>query len=87
MAELHNAGCSDEQVARLLEFITIQGENDEILRKLETIDINNEQFQTGARELHDVLTGLTVACTRLCRQAAAKPAGVFRPIPMKMYPT
>ena len=58
MAELHNAGCSDEQVARLLEFITIQGENDEILRKLETIDINNEQFQTGARELHDVLTAL-----------------------------
>jgi len=58
MAELHDVGCSDEQVAHLLEFITIQGENDEILHKLETIDINNEQFQTGARELHDVLTAL-----------------------------
>ena len=31
MAELHDVGCSDEQVVRLLEFITIQGENDEIL--------------------------------------------------------
>ncbi|TWP23188.1 histidine--tRNA ligase, partial [TM7 phylum sp. oral taxon 349] len=58
VAELHDAGCSGEQVARLLEFITIQGENDEILHKLETIDINNEQFQTGARELRDVLMAL-----------------------------
>ena len=58
VAELHDAGCSGEQVARLLEFITIQGENDEILHKLEMVGINNEQFQTGARELHDVLTAL-----------------------------
>lgn len=58
VAELHDAGCSGEQVARLLEFITIQGENDEILHKLEMIGINNEQFQAGARELHEVLTAL-----------------------------
>lgn len=58
VAELHDAGCSGEQVARLLEFITIQGENDEILHKLEMIGINNEQFQMGARELHEVLTAL-----------------------------
>ena len=58
VAELHDAGCSGEQVARLLEFITIQGENDEILHKLEMVGINNEQFQAGARELHEVLTAL-----------------------------
>ncbi len=58
VAELHDAGCSGEQVARLLEFITIQGENNEILHKLEMVGINNEQFQAGARELHEVLTAL-----------------------------
>lgn len=58
VAELHDAGCSGEQVARLLEFITIQGENDEILHKLEMVGINNKQFQAGARELHEVLTAL-----------------------------
>jgi histidine--tRNA ligase len=58
IAELHDAGCSDEQVTRLLEFIVIRGENSEILHELETIGIENEQFQAGVSELREVLAAL-----------------------------
>ena len=58
IAELHDAGCSDEQVTRLLEFIAIRGENSEILHELETIGIENEQFQAGVSELREVLAAL-----------------------------
>ena len=58
IAELHDAGCSDEQVTRLLEFIAIRGENSKILHELETIGIENEQFQAGVSELREVLAAL-----------------------------
>ena len=58
IAELHDAGCNGEQVARLLEFIAIRGENSEVLRRLEAIGIENEQFQAGVSELREVLAAL-----------------------------
>jgi histidyl-tRNA synthetase len=52
--ELKGVGLNDEQVAQVLKFTAITGENDEVLAQLKALGIQNETFQDGLDKL-DVL--------------------------------
>lgn len=49
--ELSELGCSAEVIEKLLEFISIDGTNDEILEILNNLDYDNEVFREGRDEL------------------------------------
>ncbi|KKT38852.1 MAG: histidyl-tRNA synthetase, histidyl-tRNA synthetase [Candidatus Collierbacteria bacterium GW2011_GWC1_45_47] len=53
--ELVNLGLKEEDAAKLIELISISGSNEEILIKLQEIDINVEKFGEGVRELIEVV--------------------------------
>ena len=56
--ELINIGVSDEKCNSILEFIEITGSNDEILSKLDSLNIENEVFVNGFSELKQVVKNL-----------------------------
>ena len=53
-AELRKAGCDDSQILRVIEFVAIAGENDEILTALEALPDMNDSFREGAAQLRAV---------------------------------
>lgn len=55
LGELGDLGLPESKNQKLLEFIKINGSNDEIIAKLEDFKIENEAFQTGLDELKTVI--------------------------------
>ncbi len=53
--ELLESGITKEQIEKILEFITIKGNNDEIIQALNDLEIDNEIFNEGVDELKTVL--------------------------------
>ncbi|MBQ7285548.1 MAG: histidine--tRNA ligase [Alphaproteobacteria bacterium] len=55
LGELGDLGLPESKNQKLLEFIKINGSNNEIIAKLEDFKIENEAFQTGLDELKTVI--------------------------------
>lgn len=53
--ELKNLGLEDSAVERIMEFINIKGENNEIIASLNNLAIENEMFKEGLEELTQVV--------------------------------
>ncbi len=53
--ELEKVGVPTESINKILEFIEIEGTTDEKLQKLQDLNIENEAFQTGLKELTQVV--------------------------------
>ena len=56
--ELNKLGLEEMQVEQILEFIEIEGTTDEKIEKLENLEIQNEQYQTGVAELKEVIKNI-----------------------------
>lgn len=54
-AELLEVGVSEENADKILNFITIEGTNKEIIKQLENLGIENESFKEGVSELTTVI--------------------------------
>jgi len=57
-AELATAGCNEAQTAKVLEFVAIDGANDEILNALRGLSIDNADFTQGLAELTALVSAL-----------------------------
>lgn len=55
LGELHDLGLPEAKNQALLQFIKISGSNEEILSKLQSLSVNNENFDTGVAELSTVI--------------------------------
>ena len=55
LGELGDMGLPEEKNQKLLNFIKINGSNQEIIAKLEDLNIKNENFQNGLEELKTVI--------------------------------
>ena len=53
--ELKELSIADDQIEKIIEFISINGSNKEKLKTLEDLNIDNELFKTGLEELKDVI--------------------------------
>ena len=53
--ELKEIGVSEDSINKIISFISIEGNNDEKLNKLENLNIDNEVFQNGLFELKEVV--------------------------------
>lgn len=53
--ELLEVGVSEENADKILNFITIEGTNKEIIKQLENLGIENESFKEGVSELTTVI--------------------------------
>ena len=56
LGELGDLGLAEDKKQSLLKFIKINGLNDEIIAKLEELNISNENFAAGLAELKTVIT-------------------------------
>ncbi len=56
LGELSDLGLAEDKKQSLLKFIKINGLNDEIIAKLEELNIDNDSFVTGLAELKTVIT-------------------------------
>ncbi len=56
LGELGDMGLPEEKNKELLNFIKINGSNQEIIAKLEDLNISNENFQNGLEELKTVIS-------------------------------
>ena len=56
--ELRTAGCNDEQTAKVLEFVALTGNNDEILAALSNLSIQDATFMQGYEELSGLVEAL-----------------------------
>ena len=56
--ELNKLVLEEMQVEQILEFIEIEGTTDEKIEKLENLEIQNEQYQTGVAELKEVIKNI-----------------------------
>jgi len=56
--ELRTAGCNDEQTAKVLEFVALTGNNDEILAALSNLSIQDATFVQGYEELSGLVEAL-----------------------------
>ena len=56
--ELLNLGLDKDTVTKVLSFIGIKGANDEIISSLKELNISNEVFNTGLKELEYVINSL-----------------------------
>ncbi len=54
-AEIKEFGISDENIDKILDFISIRGTNDETIEKLKAFNIKNEKFLEGLDELEKVV--------------------------------
>lgn len=52
--ELKEQGLSDEGINKVIQFIGIEGNNEEIIESLKALKIDNEIFQEGLKELESV---------------------------------
>lgn len=52
--ELIKTGLSETNVEKILDFITIEGSAAEVVEKLKSLTIDNEEFKTGVTELEEV---------------------------------
>ena len=57
-ADLLSLEIPADKTEKILDFITIDGNNAEVVQKLESLGIQNESFQTGLAELKDVIHGM-----------------------------
>lgn len=55
LKEIRELGIKEEGIKLIQNFINIQGSNDEILEKLNSINIDNEIFNLGKQELTEVI--------------------------------
>ena len=53
--ELKEINLSDESILKIIDFISIDGDTDEKINKLEKLNLNNEVFNEGLTELKDVI--------------------------------
>lgn len=53
--EISKLGVSSEVTDKIIEFIQIKGSTDEILQKLEALNISNEKYLKGVEELKEVV--------------------------------
>ena len=53
--ELKKLELKKEQISKIIDFIEIQGSNDEKIEKLKNLAINNEQYKQGVQELSDLV--------------------------------
>lgn len=53
--ELKKIGLKQEQINKIIDFIEIQGNNDEKIEKLKNLAIDNEQYEKGVQELNDLV--------------------------------
>ncbi len=51
-------GLNDEQVNRVFDFTSIDGSNDDILKRLNELGVENETFKTGVAEITTVIKSL-----------------------------
>jgi len=56
VAAFEKEGLSSEQIDSILSFVTVTGDNDEVVGKLKELGINSELFDQGVREL-EILVG------------------------------
>lgn len=56
--ELAKIGLKQEQIKQIIEFIEIEGSTDEKIKKLEELEIQNEQYQTGVNELKETVKNI-----------------------------
>lgn len=56
--ELKELLIEENQIEKILEFININGSNEEKLSALENLNIDNELFQTGLEELRNVISAV-----------------------------
>jgi histidyl-tRNA synthetase len=52
---LEQAGCSNDDIAQVLDFIQIDGSNAEVIDKLNGLNIDNDQFVVGLSEMTELL--------------------------------
>ena len=57
-SELANIGLSGMQIGQVLTFTQIQGDNNEILNSLETLEVKNETFRNGVVKLRELVQAL-----------------------------
>ena len=53
--ELEELKITKEKISKIIDFIEIQGSNDEKLNKLKSLNLKNEIFANGVQELEDVV--------------------------------
>lgn len=53
--ELKSLGLDEERVNKIIGFIQIKGSNDEMLKSLEELNIENDEFKEGLKELSQVV--------------------------------
>ncbi|MDR2360203.1 MAG: histidine--tRNA ligase [Oscillospiraceae bacterium] len=56
--ELKAMGLAPNNVDTIMNFISLSGETDDVLRNLKSMNIGNELFQTGVSELEQVVDGI-----------------------------
>lgn len=56
--ELLDFGIAEESVDKIMNFISINGNNDEIITSLKDLNIDNEQFNHGIYEINEVINGM-----------------------------
>ena len=54
-AEIKELGISDENIEKVIKFITIEGTTDEKLQELQNMKIDNETYKQGVQELTEVI--------------------------------
>lgn len=59
-SELKELGLSDENIEKIMGFISIEGSNDETIEKLRVLNIHNEKFIEGVDELEKVVKYIRV---------------------------
>lgn len=59
-SELQNLGLVENKIDKIVEFIRINGNKDEKLEKLETLEVKNEIFKEGVQELTEVIKYIRV---------------------------
>ncbi len=58
VAELANVGLNSQQVEKVLAFTEISGSNDDVLKSLEALGIDNEAFTDGVAKLRQLVAAL-----------------------------
>ena len=56
--ELLDFSIAEESVDKIMNFISINGNNDEIITSLKDLNIDNEQFNHGIDEINEVINGM-----------------------------
>ena len=63
---LKDLDLNEESISKIIDFITTVGSNDEIINKLKTIGIDNDEFTTGISELEFVIDSLNETIDKDC---------------------